>query len=173
MRMLSVFGFGAIAAGALAGTAVAAAQPKTLSVPLPDGSVARIDYVGDVPPKVTVLPPRVADKRSWDSPLPSFAGLDRMIEEMSRRTSEMLRRAQQIARQPPGVGGAPYVASFGNLPAGETSTTVVSVSNGSQTCTRTTQIISEGPATPPKVTRSDSGQCAANPQGSGAVNGGA
>ena len=42
-------------------------------------------------------------------------------------------------------------------PAGETSTTVVSVSNGGATCTRTTESVSQGPGKPPKVTSSVSG----------------
>ena len=44
MRKLPAFAFAGVAAAALAGTAVAAA-PKThvMNVPLPDGSMARVD----------------------------------------------------------------------------------------------------------------------------------
>jgi hypothetical protein len=48
---------------------------------------------------------------------------------------------------------------------------VVSVSNNGKTCTRTTEVISQGPGKPPKVTSNASGQCddAAAPSG-GAAN---
>jgi len=158
VRTLPAFAFAGVAA-ALAGTALAAA-PKThvMNVPLPGGSVARVEDVGDVAPKVTVAPgPTAAADMPWASPFPAFAGIDRMIQEMNRRTAEMIQRAQQVAHQ--GAGPAPYIASYGDLPAGETSTTVVSVSNGGGTCTRTTQMVSQGPGKPPKVTSNVSGEC--------------
>ena len=166
MRKLPAFAFaGALA---LAGSAIAAA-PKThvMNVPLPDGSVARVEYVGDVAPKVTVAPRPMADAAMpWAMPFPSMAGFDRMIEQMNRQTQEMVRRAQDMARQP--AGGEPYTAAYGDLPAGGTSTTVVSVSDGGKTCTRTTQVVSQGSGKPPKVTTQASGQCdgaAAAPKG--------
>jgi hypothetical protein len=90
-------------------------------------------------------------------PFPSFAGVDRMIEQMRRQSEEVMRQAQQMSRQP--NSAAPYLASFGSLPAGGTSTTIVSVSNNGITCTRTTQIVSQGPGKTPKVTSNVSGQC--------------
>lgn len=165
MRKLSVYALAGIAAVALAGTATAAApKTKVMTVPLPDGSVARVEYVGDVAPKVTVEPRRIADGgRAWVGPLPAFAGIDRMIQEMNRRTAEMMRQAQDMARQPAGAGAGPHVVSYGNLPAGQSSTTVVSVSNGGGTCTRTTEVVSQGPDRPPKVTTNVSGHCASTP----------
>jgi hypothetical protein len=163
VRKLPVFAFAGVAAAALAGTAFAAG-PKThvMNVPLPDGSVARVEYVGDVAPKVTVAPRPLADAAMpWAMPFPSFAGFDRMIAEMQRQSQEMMRQAQQMARRP--AGAAPYIASYGDLPAGGTSTTVVSVSNGGATCTRTTEVVSQGAGKPPKVTSSVSGQCASAP----------
>ena len=170
MRNIPAILLAAAGAAALAGTAVAAApkspapkaQSKThvMSVPLPDGSAVRVEYVGDVAPKVTVRPGAVADAGAWGMPFPSFAGFDRMIAEMNRQSEQMIRQAQQAARQPAGAGGAiPYIAAYGNMPAGETSTTVVSVSNGGATCTRSTQIVSQGQGKPPKVTSNVSGQC--------------
>jgi hypothetical protein len=164
-----------IAAAALAGTAIAA-TPKThkMDVPLPDGSIAHIEYAGDVAPKVTIAQRPLADAAgAWGMAFPSFAGFDRMMEQMQRQSQEMIRRAQEMARHPVGAGGAaPYIASYGNLPAGGNSTTVVSVSNGGGTCTRTTEVVSQGAGKPAKVTSNVSGQCggtAAAPS-SGAVN---
>lgn len=158
MRKLPTIAFAGIAA-VLAGTAVAAA-PKThkMDVPLPDGSVAHIEYVGDIAPKVTVAPQQRFDAAdAWARPFPSFAGFDRMMAEMQRRSEEIMRQAQQTAHAH--AGAAPYIAAFGNLPSGETSTTVVSISNNGQTCTRTTEMVSQGAGKPPKVTSNVTGQC--------------
>jgi hypothetical protein len=172
VRKLPAFAFGAVAATALAGAAVAA-TPKThkMDVPLPDGSVAHIEYVGDVKPKVTIAPRTYgAAEAPWAMPFPSFAGFDKIFEQMQRQSQEMMRRAQEMSRSP-GMA-APYIASYGDMPAGaSSSTTVVSVSNGGATCTRTTQVVSQGAGKPPKVTTNVSGQCGEAPQAqSGAVN---
>ena len=147
----------------LAGAAIAAKpQSHTMDVPLADGSVVHVEYVGDVAPKVSLAAPRQVAAGDWAMPaLPSFAGFDRMIAEMNRQTDALMRQAQQMARQPASVGVMHYVASFGNAPAAVTSTTVVSYSNGSGTCTRTTQTVSQGAGKPPKVTSSLSGNCGA------------
>jgi hypothetical protein len=149
-----------------AGTAIAespkapAAYAHIMNVPLPDGSVARVEYVGNVAPKVTVEPLRFADAAApWGMALPSFAGFDRMMAEMQRQSQQMIRQAQEMAQHPAATGAQPYIASYGNLPAGQTSTTVVSVSNGRSTCTRTTEVVSQGAGKAPKVTSSVSGQC--------------
>jgi hypothetical protein len=161
VRKVPAFALGGIVAAALAGSAVAANRTShVMNVALPDGSTARVEYVGDVAPKVTVEAARPVAIGDW-SPLPSFAGFDRMMEQMNRETEAMMRQAQQIARQPVASGAAPYFASFGNAPAGVTSTTIVSYSNGSSTCTRTTESVSQGPGKPPKVTSSVSGNCGA------------
>jgi hypothetical protein len=154
-----------VAALALAGTAVAASHNNhVINVALPDGSVAEIEYAGKVAPIVTIQParpPAVSDD-DW-MPSLSVAGLDRMMADMNRQTEALIRQAQQMARQPAGVPGSPIVASFGNVPAGVTSTTVVSYSNGNSTCTRTTQTVSQGAGKPPKVISNVSGDCSASP----------
>jgi hypothetical protein len=158
VRKLRAFAI-AITAAALAGSAVAAApKSHTMDVSLPDGSVAHIEYLGDVAPKVTVAPARLAGPTdAFAMPFPSIAGFDRMIEQMRRQSQEVMRQARLMSRQ--ANGAAPYVASFGSLPAGGTSTTIVSVSNNGVTCTRTTEVVSQGPGKTPKVTSNVSGQC--------------
>lgn len=164
MKTIRAIALGA-AAVALAGAAAAAAPSKThsMDVALPDGAVAHISYVGNVAPKVRIDPRPLGDdpQDAWGMPFPSFAGFDRMIREMNARTEQMMRQAQQMTVHP-GVA-APYIASYSNLPAGQTSTTVVSVSNGGATCTRSTEVVSEGPGKPPKVTSNVTGQCGAAP----------
>jgi hypothetical protein len=152
-------------AGVALATAAVAASPRThvMNVPLPDGSVERIEYSGNVQPKVTFEPAAAMPDAVEPFALPSFAGFDRMIEKMNRQTQAMMRQAQEIARQSGAAPGTPYVASYGNGPAGVTSTTVVSFSNGGRTCTRTTESVSQGPGKPPKVTSKVNGDCSSAP----------
>jgi hypothetical protein len=148
-----------LAAAAIAGAAVGATSNKThvMNVPLPDGSVAHIQYVGDVAPKVSVEPSRLAGIEGAWRPmgLPSFAGFDQVMARMNQQI-------EQMAREPIGMPGM-NVAAYGNMPAGANSTSVVSYSNGASTCTRTTEVVSQGPGKPPKVTSNVSGDCSAAP----------
>ena len=159
MRKLPAFAFAGTAAVTLAGTALAAtADHHVMNVSLPDGSVAHVEYVGRVAPKVTIQPGPLGDFGWAPTALPSFAGFDRMIEQMNRETEAMMRQAQQIEHQPPGAATR-YIASYGNMPASATSTTIVSYSNGGRTCTRTTEAVSQGPGTAPKINSSVTGDC--------------
>src|SRR5437870_13812520 len=97
MKLLLLAGI----AAALAGTALAAINNNhVMNLSLPDGSVARVEYVGNVPPKVTVAPAPLAGD-AWMSGFPSFAGFDRMFEQMDRQ----MRQIEQMARQPIGTPG--------------------------------------------------------------------
>ena len=158
MKKLPAFAILTLCVAAGAGTAAAATRNShVIEVSLPDGAVAHVEYVGKVAPKVTIEPAANADDQ-W-APLPSFAGFDRMIDEMNRRTEAMMDRAQQLELGPAHGSADPYFASFGNSPAGMSSTTIVSYSNGSGTCTRTTEAISRGPGKAPKVSSSVTGSC--------------
>ena len=152
MKKLSAI-LAAGAAAGLAGTALAADRNShVMNVPLPDGSIARVEYVGDVPPRVTVTPAPAADG-SWID-LPSLASFDGMFERMNRQMHQI----EQMARQPAAVPGM-NVASYGNLPAGADSVSVITVSNDGTSCTRTTEVVSQGAGKPPKVTTNVSGNC--------------
>jgi hypothetical protein len=155
MKKLPIFIVAGVAA-ALAGTAIAAA-PRThvINVPLPDGSVARVEYVGDVAPKVTVAPPTAPGGFWATGAMAPFSNFDGMFEKMSRQMGQI----EQMARQPVGAPGM-NVAAYGNLPAGANSVSVVTVSNGGSSCTRTTQVVSQGAGKPPKVTTNQAGNCA-------------
>ena len=149
-------------AAAAAGTAIAA-TPKThvMDVPLPDGSVAHVEYVGNVAPKVSVEPAAAPDQNDdfFAGLAPSFASFGRMIEQMNRATQAMMAQSQGMMQQ----GGMPglNVSSFGNQPAGSSSVSVVSYSNGGSSCTKTTEVVSQGAGKPPKVTTNVSGNCGA------------
>lgn len=141
--------------------AAASRDTHTLDVPLPDGSIARVEYVGNVAPKVTLEP--------GPSPVASFGLFDRSLFDMDRQIDAMMRQVAEMTRQT--VPGSPAldVAAYDNAPAGSTSVTVVSTSNGRQTCTQRTEVTSQGPGKPPKVVSSMSGSCSepqAAPKGS-------
>jgi hypothetical protein len=124
-----------------------------MNVPLPDGSTARVEYVGNVAPKVTVVP----------APVSPFGLFDRSMFDMHRQIDAMMREVDAMTRMP--VAGAPNlnVAAYGNAPEGTQSITVVSTSNGAKTCTRTTEVTSQGAGKPPKVVTNVSGDCGAAP----------
>ena len=149
---LVLAGLGAVT---LTGAAIAASRDThMMNVPLPDGSVAHSNYVGSVAPKVTVSPAPLAG--SWAP----FGMFDRSAFDMQRQIDAMMRQIDSMARAP--VAGVPgmNVASYGNMPAGAQSVTVVSTSNGAKTCTRTTEVTAQGAGKPPKVSTNITGDCA-------------
>src|SRR3954470_5796225 len=116
-RSTVLAGLGAVT---LAGAAVAAGRDMhTMSVALPDGSVAKIDYVGNVAPKVTVTPAPLA------GPFAPFGLFGRSALDMQRNIDAMMRQIDEMARRP--LSGAPAmnIAAYGNAPAGSSSVTVV------------------------------------------------
>jgi len=150
--------FGLVLAGlgavAITGAAAAASQDvHVMSVPLPDGSTARVEYVGKVAPKVTVTPAPFAMS------LPAFGMFDRSMFDMQRQIDAMMREIDRTARQP--MAGTPglNVAAYGNAPAGTSSVTVISTSDGTKTCTRRTEVTSQGAGKAPKVVSNVSGDC--------------
>jgi len=159
MRKAHAIVLAGLGAATLAGAAAAASGKAThhMTVPLPDGSVANIEYVGDVAPKVDVSPAPAA----WG--FPGFGLFDRSFADMQRQIDAMVRQANEMASRP--VAGTPgmNVAAYGNMPAGSTSVTVVSTSNGASTCTRATEVTSLGAGKPPKVVSNLSGDCSAAP----------
>ena len=141
-----------LGAAALAGAAVAANRDShIMKVPLPDGSTVRVEYGGDIAPKVTVVPDAAGPFEMFDH---SLFGMGRQIDAMMRQVEAMTPAPIAVAGQS-GIN----VAAYGNPPAGMQSVTVVSTSNGAKTCTRTTEVTSQGSGEPPKVVSKVSGDC--------------
>jgi hypothetical protein len=126
-----------------------------MNIPLPDGSIAHVEYVGSVAPKVTVSPAPLA------SPWAPFGMFGRSAFDIERQIDAMMRQLDAAARTP--VAGVPglNVASYGNAPAGSSSVTIVTTSNGTKSCTRRTDVTSQGPGKAPKVVSTLSGDCGA------------
>ena len=151
-------------AGALlaAGTAAAAADRlNTMEVALPDGSVAHIEYVGEVAPEVVVVPAaRIAYR--------PFAELDRIAYEMRERHEAMMRRMAALQQAALAQAARARTANpdgltlVGSLPAGA-HVSYYSSTTDANGCTRTVQYSSDGSGAEPKVVRASSGACDAAP----------
>jgi hypothetical protein len=144
----------------VAGTAAAAADAlHKMDVALPDGSVAQIEYAGDVAPTVTVVP---ADLRApvaiaYDP----FAGFDRIMAAMEARHQAMMLRmaAMQKAASEAADSGQPgQFVAVGALPAG-VQYSYVSSTTDANGCTHTVEYSSAGGSEAPKVTRASAGNC--------------
>lgn len=141
----------------LAGTAAYAADKlHTMNVALPDGSVARIEYTGDVAPRVAIVPVEAIPVAYADP----FAELDRMAAYMEARRRAMMRQVGAMERAAAEVSaGAPgQMTLVGNLPAG-THFTYVSSTTDANGCTQTVEYSSDGSSAQPKITRTSAGSC--------------
>lgn len=142
----------------LAGAALAATGAgKTMQVVLQDGSVAQIEYVGDVAPTVTLVQaPQQA------AALDRFAELDRMAAAMEQQHRAMMQQMAELQRQAGEAASQPgQVVVSGTMPAGSSyQYTVVSSSSGQGgSCTQTIEWRSDGTAKEPQITRASSGDC--------------
>lgn len=151
-----------LAGGALflaaGGAAFAAGKMKTETVDLGNGSVAHIQYVGDVAPKVTVVPIE-AQAMAENDP---FAQMDAMFAQMEAQHQQMMQQVAEMQRQAAASGLQPgQVMVSTNVPAGGNYhyTVVTSTSSGGKSCTQTVEYSSDGKSAEPKITRASSGDC--------------
>lgn len=137
MRAISKIAVVGLGGALVCGAAFAAAGPArhVMDVPLPGGSVAHIEYFGDIAPKVMI------ERRVGAGPL-----AERHIEGIERR---------RVA----GEGVPAEEVSVGDLPGASHSVTVVTLSNGGKSCTRTTEVTSDGRGKAPKVVTTLTGDC--------------
>jgi hypothetical protein len=136
-----------------------------MKLDLPDGSVARIEYKGDVAPKVTVAPALNFVPVRWLDPFAAapLTLFDRISADLDRQTDMMMRQARSLQLQPNARDGKIDLAAFGALPAGTVSYSFVSTGAGTGTCSRSVQVTSFGPGHQPKVVSNSSGDCRDTP----------
>ncbi|GAC1578985.1 MAG: hypothetical protein NVS3B5_11880 [Sphingomicrobium sp.] len=152
---------------ALAGTAIAASPAAhRMTVALPNGGTAIIEYRGDIAPSVRFAPSPgfapVAFMPGAFFDLPDFTGLDRMSASLDQQIDAMVRQANLLRATPPTPGTVqPALAAFGNMRAGVNSYSSVTTVTDKGSCTRTTQWTSAGAGKPPKVVSNSSGDCSA------------
>ena len=155
-----------IAGAAIAGLAVLAPamarelNSHKMTVPVPGGGVATIEYSGNVTPKVSFLPvagPQRADPFAWPAvfDMPSFAALDRIVADMDRQMSVMLHRAETLSRLPQDDGLRSAVIQ--DLPPGTTSFSMTATSTSNGVCTKVTRITQGAQDAKPQVVSQTSG----------------
>lgn len=165
MRLVSkIFLAGAGAIGCASAATAAGHTTNVLRIAMPDGTVQRVRYTGDVPPRIVVIP---AARRVVPVAIvhPDFAAqfrmLDRMAADMDRRFTLARRQAAALASQRRAAGGPVRLVRAQGGPPGAVHYSFVSMSNGANLCSRTVQITSLGPNHPPKVVSQISGNCGA------------
>ncbi len=149
------------------GIAVAATR-HVMNVPLPDGAVARVEYEGEVAPRVTVLPaarPAAAPVAVADP----FAEMDAMFAAMERRHQAMMREIaamQAQARAQAGPGSPARQISIGEgAPAGGSYSFVSTTTTSSGGCGHSVEVTQRPGAAPQRIERSfgDCGRAGAAP----------
>lgn len=159
MRMMSKAIVAGLATVVLAGSAVAAERAiHTMNVALPDGSIAKVRYVGEQPPQVRIVPVAVMQPMPIAMIDPSFAAFDRMFAAMDAQRDAMLRQASMMARMPAPTQGQLQHAAQTNIPGGTMSYSYVSTTS-SGGCTQTVRMTSDGSGQQPQVIRTSAGKC--------------
>jgi len=145
---------------ALAGTAALGATTHHMTIALPDGGTARIDYSGDVAPRVHFQPPQmITDNDNVAFWTPGFGSvgwqMDSMAAAMDRQMAAMLQQARVMASRTPQLNSA----TLRDLPAGSESWSVTTVSTGKGSCTRSVHVTGGGERMKPQVVSETSGNC--------------
>ena len=161
--MKSIFPMAAAGAGALllAGSvAFAADRPAVhdITIQLPGGGVERVQYTGDVAPKIVFDAPA---EPFWTVPTDwtrSFAAFDALDAAMDRQMDAMLRQVQALQAATV-TNGALNNAALRDLPPGTSSYTWISTTNGVRSCTRTVQVRASENGGKPQVVSQTSGDC--------------
>lgn len=156
MKLRKTVLIGAAACMAAGGAAFAAGKSQVKTVDLGNGSVAQIEYAGDIAPRVTIVP-------AESDP---FAQMDRMFAQMEAQRQQMMQQVAEMQRQATASGSQGnqmpgQIVVSTNAPAGSSYsyTVVTSTSANGKSCTQTVEYSSDGKGAEPKVTRASSGDC--------------
>jgi hypothetical protein len=151
---LALAGFVALA---LAGSSALAKDPttRTMTVQLPHGGTATIEYAGDVAPKVTFSDGPFAWP-AFDLSRP-FAEFDRIEAEMHRRMEAIMRQAHELAGKDD-LGEA----AIQSVPAGTESYSFVSTVTRDGACSHMVQVTKTTKDTKPNVVKRSFGDCGAD-----------
>jgi hypothetical protein len=132
----------------------------TMTVTLPGGGVEQIQYTGSMPPQITVgdaPAPIFAVMSSFFGPDSTFAQLQRISAAMDRQADQMFREAAALQSGAP----QPNLVAISDMPAGSSEYSFVSETKGSNVCSRSMVITSNGSGTAPHVVTHTSGNCSA------------
>jgi hypothetical protein len=153
-----------IGAAALALSSVALAASRDvhhMNVELADGSVARIEYRGDIAPVLRIaqplhfLPAAAVEPFGGSDPV----NFDQMAMEMDRQVDELMREAA-AASLPAAIAGQLDLAALGKLPPASVRYSFVSTTTRHGSCARTVELTSSGNDPHPRVVATERGDCA-------------
>ncbi|HTK33999.1 MAG TPA: hypothetical protein VL358_01770 [Caulobacteraceae bacterium] len=165
-RKAILAGAAAIALLGVAGLAAAEIRnAHVLDVRMPDGSSARIRYVGDTPPTVSFAPAPLAlsipsPAYAPFGPESPFAALERITEAMDRQADAMFR---EVGAQSGLAFAGPDLTQVdaGKSPPDVQGFSMVLTTSGNGVCSRSVQYRSFGDK-PPQVVSRTSGACTAD-----------
>lgn len=150
-------GIATVALAGGAGLALAGSpQSHTMTVALPDGGTATIQYTGKIAPKVTL--DSSPFHAAFFAPVWPFATLNQVAARMDGRMNAILHEADTLAL-PVWNSNKLLEADVRNSPAGITSYSFVSTMTGKGVCTRATEFTSNGKGAQPEVVTHISGHC--------------
>ena len=164
MRSLTTFLVAGIGTLAFAGM-VSAQSLHHMTVRLPDGTVAKIEYSGNVPPRIELLPASALDsgfQPFWGSGDPFFAQFRQITAAMDRETDAMLRQAAAMMARAPANGM--WRTDARDLPPGTESYSFTEVLGPNGVCSQS-MTISAGRNGRPRVVRHQSGNCGGSDAG--------
>ncbi len=127
-----------LTAGAVTPAIAGDDQPHVLTVQLPGGGVERIQYTGDVAPRIVLVP--TSSMMAQPDP---FAALERISAMMQQQQAIMLQQMQMLDAAPFAAGGLSFV----------------SATSGSGVCMHSVRITYNGGDAAPHVVSSTSGDC--------------
>jgi hypothetical protein len=134
-----------------------------MTMQLPDGRTLRVEYTGNVPPRISVAKSPLAITWPTFSAFdlgPSFAELQRISAEMERQMDTLMRDAQSsFSIVAPSADNGLYDIKLGDLPPGSMSYSFFSTSNGRTTCSKMVEVTKPGDGAKPKVVSRTSGDC--------------
>jgi hypothetical protein len=155
----------------VAGTAALAADsgPHEMTVRLPGGGVERIEYKGNVAPRIVVR------QSPFDVTWPvmigfepsSLAVFDQMAARMDREMAAFRRQAESLQNIAMPNGQGLDEAALRNLPPGAMSYSSVSFSTGSGMCSRSVEVTRSANGGKPQVVSHSSGDCGDTKSGHG------
>lgn len=172
MRIVPTLFIALIGSVALAGVA-AAQSSHTMTVRLPDGALEQIQYTGDTPPQVAIIPAPTAFAFGaapvWTiMPPASFANIQRIMADADRDAAAMWQQAQALASESFSGANGPISIDVANAPPGTRIYAFSSTDTGNGVCTQSTEITSVGPNGQPHVVSHRSGNCSGTSAAAGA-----
>jgi len=146
----------AVAATALFATGIAVASTKhVMTLPLNDGSIVRVDYEGDVAPRISFAPaarPASAPVAIVDP----FAQMDAIFAAMEQRHAAMMREIAALQARAGANPSSPVqqISAGDDMPAGGAYSFVSTTTTSSDGCQHSVQVTQRAGAAPQRVERS-------------------